>query len=277
MATREKVLISKTSERVIPDESMASKEEYLLYLRFLFAYEFAKDKISESSSVLEMGCGAGYGANLLSQHVKEIIGLDVDQDMIAYALKKYGSENCFFKLYDGIKIPYQDNTFDAVVSLQVIEHIQDDSNYISEIHRVLKNNGIFILTTPNKTLRLKPNQRPWNRFHVREYDQHELEGVLKTKFFDVKIQGIRGNEEVQRVELGRINEGLKIISLDPLNLRKLIPQSLKPTMIKFLRKLIYGNNTKENNNFLKKYSSKDYYIIENNLEDSLDLLGICKK
>lgn len=192
-------LISKTGERVIP-EDFESKEEYLIYLLHLFAYEFAKKEIPENKFVLEVGCGEGYGTSLLSQNSAKIIAMDVDKNTITHASEKYGAENCVFKLYDGIRIPYEDNTFDAVVSFQVIEHIQDDVNYVSEIYRVLRRDGLFIVTTPNRTYRLKPGQKPLNEFHVREYYRQELENILRKKFSDVSVWGIRGNEEVQRIE-----------------------------------------------------------------------------
>lgn len=269
--------ISRTTERMLPDK-FESKEEYLLYLRHLFAYGFAKDNISKNSFVLEVGCGEGYGTRLFSENVVKIIGLDVDKNTIASAQKKYGSENCIFRLYDGLKIPYEDNIFDAVISFQVIEHIQDDKNFISEIYRVLKRNGIFILTTPNGTLRIKPGQRPWNRFHVREYYPNELEQVLKSKFSDVKVWGIRGNEEVQRIEIERVKQSLSIISYDPLNVRKLLPAPLKQRIIKILRGITFRKQgIKHDSDFLNRYSIKDFYILETNVSDSLDLLGILKK
>jgi hypothetical protein len=103
-----------------------------------------------------------------------------------------------------------------------------------------------------------------------------LENLLKNKFSDTIIWGIRGNKEIQRIEAERIDRGLKIISLDPLNFRKIIPQSLKLMIIKILTKFI-KEEKKDKENFFKEYDVNDYYVIKENLEDSLDLLGICKK
>lgn len=127
----------RTDERIIP-ENFRSKEEYLLYLRHLYAYEFAKNNVSQNSFVLEIGCGEGYGTSLLSQNIFKIIGLDVDEGTIAKASRKYESEKCVFRVYDGVSIPYGNDTFDIIISFQVIEHIQDVTKYISEIYRVLK-------------------------------------------------------------------------------------------------------------------------------------------
>ena len=255
-----------------------SKEEYLLYLRHLFSYEFARDKVSKNSFVLEMGCGEGYGTKLLSQKAARIIGLDVDKNIVARASKKYGSGKCTFRMYDGTRIPYGNNTFDTIVSFQVIEHIQDDMNYVSEIHRVLKRNETFILTTPNGTYRSKPGQKPWNRFHVREYRPHELGNVLRSRFSDVKVWGISGKEEVQKIEIERVRQSLNIIFLDPFNLRKLVPEPLRPTIIRTVRRILHGARVSRNDrDFVSKYSTGDYYVTQNDVQNSLDLLGICKK
>jgi len=238
----------KSCGRILP-EGFKSKEEYLLYLRHLFPYDFAKDKLQKSSFVLDVGCGEGYGTDLLSKYVSRIIGIDVDRNIIKHASDKYKSKNCSFKTYDGIKIPYKDNTFNAVVSFQVVEHISDDAGYISEVYRVLKKNGIFIVTTPNRTYRLMPNQRPWNTSHIREYHHSGFEKLLKNKFSDVNVWGIRGNEEVQRIEIRRVRG---ILSGTPKRIEK-------------------------DTDFTKKYKITDYHITEKHVDDNLDLIGICKK
>jgi SAM-dependent methyltransferase len=270
-------LTSKTSERITP-EAFKSREEYLLYLRHLFAYGFAKGTVAENSLVLEVGCGEGYGTSLLSGNQEKVIGLDVDKNAIARAREKYGSENCVFTLYDGFRIPYEDNFFDAVISFQVIEHIRDDINFVSEIHRVLRTNGVLILTTPNGALRIKRGQKPWNRFHIREYYPDELENLLKIKFSDVKILGIHGNEEVQSIENERVRQSLAIIASDPLHIRKLLPEAVKQRMIGILRGMtIWNQRIQDKMDFIEKYSLKDFYMSENNINDSLDLLVILKK
>ena len=269
--------ITKTGERIIP-EDIETCAEYLLYLRHLFAYEFARNILPKNSLVLEVGCGEGYGSNLLSQYVEKVVGLDIDDKTIKHASNKYSSENCIFKTYNGIKIPYKDNTFDAVVSFQVIEHIQDDENYVSEILRVLKQASPFILTTPNREYRLEPGQRPWNRFHVREYSSHSLKELLDKMFYDVTIWGISGTEEIQRIERERVEQIIRISSLDPLRLRRFIPESLKPKIVDILKKMIQSNNKSGNNNrFVEKYKIKDFAVIKDDLRQSVDLLGTCIK
>lgn len=270
-------MLKKTGERVIP-EKIRTKEEYLQVLRHTYPYVYIKGEISGYSDVLEVGFGEGYGTSLLSQICGHIIGIDVDEKVIEYARKKYGTEKCEFILYDGNNIPFPDNSFDVVASLQVIEHIDDDAGFVSELHRVLKNGGKLYITTPNKTHRLKPGQKPWNRFHVREYYPHELETVLRGTFNDVNIWGISATEEIHRIEYNRFKQGLLLNLALRLGLRKLIPESIDPHLARFISR-IKGRKTAttENKDFSNIFSLNDFRVEKTDVKESLDLFGVCCK
>jgi len=264
--------IKDTGERIIAD-NLKSKEDYLLYLRHLFAYEYAREIIPKASVILEVGCGEGYGTSLLSKYVTEIIGLDTNKETIIHAQKKYETANCYFVLYNGEKIPFEDCTFDGVVSFQVVEHVKDDKEFVLEINRVLKKDAVFICTTPNREYRLRPGQKPWNPFHVREYYAFELENLLKPVFRETKILGIRGNEEVQGIEINRLKQN-PVVSLDIFNLRRFLPNFIRRSLITIISKAKERKGQKEN--LRAKYSIKDFYVV-NDVSQGLDILGICGK
>lgn len=268
--------IENTGERIIPGEFKSKEDQllYLLYLRHLFVYRFVSKTLKNTGIVLELGCGEGYGTSLISKSVKKIIGLDTDKQIVEYASEKHGSSNCIFQVCDGERIPFSDNSFDAVVSFQVIEHVLDDRKFILEIYRVLKKDGIFICTTPNRAYRLKPEQKPWNPFHVREYSPLELDVLLKSVFREVKVSGIRGAEEVQKIEINRVKPGL-LISFDLLNLRRFLPDFIKKILADIISKR-RQETTSDNNFKTKKYSTEDFYVVDD-ANQGLDLLGICKK
>lgn len=267
--------MKKTGERVVP-EKFGSKEEYLIFLQHLFAYEFAKKMIYPGSSILEIGCGSGYGAGLLSETASGVIGLDVDKEAVDYSNEKYGTKKCIFKQYDGTGIPFADNTFDAAVSFQVMEHIADDDNYVSEIHRVLKQGGMFLITTPNRLIRLKKGQKPFNRFHVREYSPDELAEKLKKYFSGVEIKGVIGTEEIKYIELCRVKKIRKIVDMDVLNIRNMLPETVILSSIKLIKKCINRKKNDSDADFDKNFSTKDYSTTEE-LASCLDLLAICRK
>lgn len=263
--------VVKSEERIIPDK-IATTDDLLIYLRHLFAYEYAKNVLTCNSQVIEIGCGEGYGTSILSQYCKEIIGLDVEDNIIAHATKKYASNNCLFKTYDGIKLPFENNACDAVISFQTIEHVEKDIDFISESHRVLKNDGILILTTPNRLNRLKPGQKPWNRFHVREYSPDDLNNILKTIFKEVSIMGISGYGEVQNIELKRVKRNRDFAQYDLFNLKKHMPSTIKNSLkgvINYSRK-----NDKKN---IANFTTDDFFVSQNELNNCLDVMAICVK
>lgn len=260
--------LKKTGERMTPD--LDNSTEYQTRVcRHLFAYKFVEQYIDNKTAVLEAGCGEGYGTNILADKAKSIVGLDIDQDTIANASRKYKKNNCSFSAYDGNKFPFADHSFDLVVSFQVLEHIKNDRAYLAEIARVLKDKGRLILTTPNKTNRLAPGQKPWNRFHVREYDNTELGNLLSHYFRTINIYGVQGNPEIQQKELARVKRLSKLAKMDPFKIRKILPASLLELI-----------SSKYTNSGVKKdtqYTVDDFFVKAANPATALDWLSVCSK
>ncbi len=161
--------LKKTSERMLP-HNIENLTEYLLYLRLNFAYESAASHFSDDSVILDAGGGEGYGAAIISPKAKKVIALDVDEVAVEHGKEKYGDENIEFVSYDGVKLPFDDGSFDGASSVHVIEHIPADDNYVSEVCRALKDGAKFIVSTPNKKHRLKEGLKPLNRLHTQEYN-----------------------------------------------------------------------------------------------------------
>jgi SAM-dependent methyltransferase len=264
--------LTKTTERIIP-EHFRTREERLLYLRHVFAYEYAKRLIGSETTVLEVGCGEGYGTTLLAQVAAQVTGLDVDAQTIAHAAEKYRRQGLEFKHYDGHRMPFADSCFDVVVSFQVVEHVHDDSWFAAEAARVTKPGGVFILTTPNRSYRLRPGQKPWNRFHLREYDASSLEATLHSHFTDVSIRGVRGSAEVQRIEHARVAWALRKGPVSAI--RRVMPEWSRRALGGLLR--TFRRQTGAEASDHARYSLDDYSVIIENVNDSLDLLAVCRK
>ena len=270
--------LSNTGERVLP-ERFESAEDWLVYLRHEFAYRFALGEIPEGSQVLDIGSGEGYGTASLLETAKSVVGLDVDESSVVHAKARYGSERCFFRSFDGETIPYEVDAFDAVVSFQVIEHVESVRKYLGEVQRVLRPEGVFLVTTPNRAYRLDPGQRPWNRFHLREFSADELRAALVEFFPATRLLGVRGSESAQRIEVERVRQIRRIDSYDPLRLRRLFPSRLQPALIR-AAKMLFGKKRKASRgpaDFREKYDVNDFHVIEDDLEESLDLLGVCRR
>lgn len=263
-----------TGERILP-EDIKSQEEYVNYLLHLFSYTHVISIIPPESIILDSGCGDGYGAFLLSKYVKKVIGIDLDRETISRARQNY-SGNIRFDLYEGVRLPYEKSVFDIVTSFQVIEHVEDVDLYLREIKRVLKPGGRLFITTPNRVHRLRPGQEPWNIYHKREYDRKTLERTLKNVFGHVKLRGIRGNDELEKIEIKRVTKNRKLASLDFLKLRTRLPLGWKNNIASMLGRFFYSSEEKSID-FVNKFNVENIFITDVNIEKSLHFFSICTK
>ena len=102
---------------------------------------------SNQERVLEIGCGNGNGIKLIKKYFspKEIYGMDLDQRMIDLAIKRIDDKSVKLKVGDVSRLPYDDNTFDAIFDFGVIHHVPNWKDVVSELYRVLKPGGEIIM------------------------------------------------------------------------------------------------------------------------------------
>jgi SAM-dependent methyltransferase len=251
-----------SGERIYPEKCQTA-EDYVLYLKHMFAYECAKGVIQPNAKVLEVGCGAGYGTAMLADRKDlQITGLDVDASVVESANNLYQSDNCHYMAFDGSRLPFQDEEFDAVISFQVIEHVVDDESFLKEMSRVLKPGGHAIVVTPNRSYRLRKDQKPWNPFHVREYDAEAFSKLIKSKFPGCRVFGISATPAVRSIEARRVYH----------NKLKAPARWLASVAYRSTRSLGPGMQAVK-----AKYSTKDFHTSPENDQDSLDLMGVWNK
>lgn len=169
-----------TAERVSRDAS-----DNFVFQRSILAYHEAAKLVQ--GDVLEIGTGSGYGIELIAPHAKKFITIDKFMAEGDRALP----DNVEFRQATVPPLPFESESFDYVISFQVIEHIKQDLEFVREIHRVLRPGGKIIITTPNAPMSLTRN--PW---HIREYKSEELHNLFEVHFRDVKVEGVTGNEQV---------------------------------------------------------------------------------
>ena len=126
--------------------------------RYIFASNFVNNKI-----VLDAACGTGYGSNYLSNYATTVYGIDIDNDTIETNKRIYNKNNLIFSCGSIYHLPYEDNMFDVIISFETIEHVDDGDKVLSEFKRVLKSDGILIISTPNKQISL--DNKIINPFH----------------------------------------------------------------------------------------------------------------
>ena len=199
-------LPANTSERVIEEHYVQSRDSYLIYLMHIATYRFAAPYLA-GGKVLDLGCGTGYGSALLADNCASVCGVDISHEAVDYARAKYAAPGLSYetiaKIENGSRMRFADASFDAVISFQVIEHVADIPSYLNEVRRVLKPGGVFIVATPDRATRLLPLQRPWNLYHLKEYSDTQFEALFTPYFSKVEVLHMSGTRRVIDIELKR--------------------------------------------------------------------------
>lgn len=168
-----------TGERMVPDHNQ-NKSIYAEHIvRYMFAIQFVKNKV-----VLDIASGSGYGTAMIADaNAKKVTGIDISEEAIAHSKEHYGRDNIKFLVGDAAKIPLDDNSIEVAISFETIEHIPDYRAFLSEIRRVLKPDGIFLVSTPNKAI-----YPPGNEYHIKEFYIEEFQDLLGEYFPEIVLE-----------------------------------------------------------------------------------------
>ena len=136
--------LDRTKEQIIPGHD----SRYWLEFHLAF-YRYAALR-AKGADVLDIGCGYGYGSHLLSKTARSVTGIDFHPPAIAFAKEQYLVPNLSYREHDAnLPLPFEDGSFDLIVSSEVIEHMHKQNELIEEIARVGRPGGHVIIKTPN--------------------------------------------------------------------------------------------------------------------------------
>jgi SAM-dependent methyltransferase len=183
-------------ERIIPDET-APGILALHLKRYVFARPYVQDK-----DVLDAACGVGYGTAYLAEPASRVVGVDIDAGTLSYAQHRYGAPNVEFLQMDVTELDMPAASFDVVVSFETLEHVRDAPAAVGEAARVLREGGIYIVSTPRVT---ETTSNPENPFHATEYSPEDFADLLAGSFADVELYGQRRLETRRHGMLRRLD------------------------------------------------------------------------
>lgn len=232
----------KTEESQWVERIYPGKTDPTTYQHHASRYQFARRFVA-NKKVLDMACGSGYGSKLMYDGgALEVQGCDLSQEAIDFANKNYSNDSIKFQTMDASKISFPDNSFDCVVSFETIEHVSNYKNVIKEFHRVLKNDAVLIISTPNKETIPKGKDKPLNPFHIKEFTKDEFLDLMNEYFTDVEIFS-----QLLHVDLGMQKKIIKkiilaLISLDVLKFRKRLGKQSVYAITDYMSE-VYGDFT----------------------------------
>ncbi len=168
-----------TGERTVPGLA----EENYWFRRHEVVYRRLADRCIDRD-VLEAGSGEGYGADLIADVARQVIGLDYDESAVAHVRARYPRID--MRQGNLAQLPLSDSAVDVVVNFQVIEHLWDQGQFIAECLRVLRPGGALLISTPNRVTFSPGRDTPVNPFHTRELNAVELTELLESAGFDIE-------------------------------------------------------------------------------------------
>jgi SAM-dependent methyltransferase len=167
-----------TGERTAP----GIPSENYWFRRHVAAYRFAAGVVG--GTVLDAGCGEGYGSEILRPSARKVVSLDLDAPTLTHARSRYPSAS--FVRSDLDELPLARSSVDGIVALQVIEHLAAPEGFVREARRVLRPEGVLVVSTPNRAT----FPAGLNPFHVRELEARELSELLAGEFSEVRLLGL---------------------------------------------------------------------------------------
>jgi len=226
--------------------------------------EAAKIITRRNSNVLDIACGTGFGSNFLAELGHNVIGADISEGAVNECNNKYKANNLSYEVIDGLKTPFQDEYFEAIVSFETIEHTTEYIKMLNEFKRVLKKDGVAIISTPNFLIN-SPDGYIVNPYHTQEWRYNELKEILESVFKNVEIFG----QKYARYDTGKFNYKIGNVFEQIMYLRgvRKLPISFQDRIMKMV---------------IKKpmYPTKDDYLLVSDVEaikKCKTFFAICRK
>jgi GT2 family glycosyltransferase/SAM-dependent methyltransferase len=177
-------MIEFTGERFVPTEHGVIRQEHLHRYAWCLPLVEGKD-------VLDVASGEGYGSAMLASKARSVRGVDISHDAVNHAAERYAAlGNLQYLQGSAAAIPLADDSVDVVVSFETIEHLLEQDEMMAEIRRVLRPDGILVMSSPNKEV-YSDQAGYHNDYHVKELYLNEFQALLEKYFPAVELSGHR--------------------------------------------------------------------------------------
>jgi len=237
----------------------------LVYQEHVARYNFVK-KFVRGKIVLDLGCGIGDGTYELSKYAKKLVGVELDRARLKCAFDNFIKTNISYLAMDGCFLAFADNIFDVVVSLEVIEHLEKQDKFLSEIMRILNDGGIAIISTPNKEIVRAEGTRP-SSSHIKELTFKEFKVILNKHFSAIELFGQKRGRRIKGIS-GFAHYVIRFI--DVFNMRKFFSQSLRNNLFDWIAKSTGAKDT-------NAITTQDLIISRKKLAYARNIIAVCEK
>lgn len=198
MVPTEKPALEFTGERFTPE--CVREIWYEHFHRYVVARAWVRGR-----QVLDAACGEGYGSALLADAADRVTGVDISETAIGHAQERYREvANLDFQTGDCTRLDFPDRHFDGIVSFETLEHLAEQEAMLGEFRRVLKPDGLLILSSPDRE-QYSEQAGHDNPYHVKELNRAELETLLSRYFPAYRLLGQKLIFQSAIWDLGSVN------------------------------------------------------------------------
>lgn len=155
--------------------------EHEHYHRYLFALQVCANK-----TVLDIACGDGYGSALLSSVAEHVTGVDISEEAVLAASENYGNNKLDYRHGSCTAIPLESSSVDVIISFETIEHFKDHTKFMSEVKRVLRPNGLLLISSPDRDIYSAPGKQP-NPYHIKELTRDDFISLISNSFSNIEV------------------------------------------------------------------------------------------
>jgi SAM-dependent methyltransferase len=244
--------------------SLADRGRGFEFSRSLAAYAHARD-LAKDAVALDLGCGEGYGSNLLAKTAQTVTGLDASQKAVERARASHSRENLSWLTAPAQATGLPGAYFDLICAFQMIEHFQDPVPVLREMARLLKPDGSILISTLNRAV----SGSVFNPYHAREYDLEEFRALLAPHLRIEKLLGVHVGSDVLAAMNRFKSRAALLLKLDVFGLRKLpAMRGLYDLAVTLTRRTCATSGARYDNSF---------QVCEERAETAVDFIAVCRK
>lgn len=258
--TKSRLTGERPQQGVTPDSLLALHEA---------GYRAVLERIGKGR-ILDVGCGQGFESARFLDPGRHVVGVDYSADATSTAVARYGAQGLRVAQMDALALGLLDASFDGACSSHLIEHFTDPEPHVAELARVIKDDGVLCLVTPNGPTDFE------NPFHLHLFDRKELREMLDRHFGDVWLGGVDAAPHVKADFEARRIKGNKLLKLDALDLRHRMPYSWYVWAYTRLLPLAYKVVARGDTGGLTGITADDWFVTEEPDETTLVLFAVAR-
>ena len=209
-----------------------------------------------SGTVLDVGCGQGFESARFRAPGRQVVGVDYSAEAVEEAKRNYGPDGLVTAQMNALALGFAEGSFDWACSSHLIEHFDEPEGHVSELARVLGDDGTVFFLTPNEPADFE------NPFHIHLFEPPELRALLSRHFHDVTIQGLDAVPHAKADFTARRVKAEKVLRLDFLDLRHKIPRSWYVGIYTRILPLAYKVIARGDSGGVTGISADDFFVTD---------------